>query len=355
MKREAKTLFQKSLDSLLLSVEVFNRPHEVGRVSATLILMDHAFEMLLKAVIVHKGGKIREAREKHTIGFDSCVRKCVSDAKLKCLSEEQALTVQAINGLRDAAQHHIVEVSEPQLYLHCMSGLTLYRDVLKEVFGVELRDKLPERVLPLSTQAPTDLITLFDSELSEIRKLLAPGKRRLEEAVARLKPLSILESTIGGHRSQPSESDLKAACKLISSGKSVGDLFPGVASLDLSAEGTGAGLTLRFAKKEGIPISVVAEDTPGAYPVAIKRVNELDYYNQNLDAVATKVGLSSPKTLAVIQELNLQSDLDCFKTIVIGSQKHKRYSQKAATKILEALPKIKMDEVWAKHRPRKGG
>jgi hypothetical protein len=353
LKREAKTLLQQSIESLILSVEIFNRPHDVGRTSASLILLDHSFEMLLKAAIVHKGGKIREAREKNTIGFESCVRKCVSDAALKCLTEEQALTVQTINGLRDAAQHHILEISESQLYIHCMSGLTLYRDMISAIFGVELRSKVPERVLPLSTQPPTDLVTLFDSEVAEIKKLLAPGKRRLEEAVARLRPLAILESTIAGERSQPSDSELRAKCKLITADKSADELFPGVASIDLSAAGVGPNLALRFTKKEGIPISVVAEGTPGSYPVGIKRVNELDFYNLNLNALAEKVDLTSPRALALVQELGLQTDTECYKEIVFGSQRHKRYSQKAIAKLMEQKDQIDLEEVWERRRPRR--
>ncbi len=56
MRREARQLLDKAGDSLLLGIEVFNRPHDRGRVAATLILMDDAFEMLLKAAILHRGG-----------------------------------------------------------------------------------------------------------------------------------------------------------------------------------------------------------------------------------------------------------------------------------------------------------
>lgn len=35
MKREAKLLLGKACDSLILSIELFNRPHDKGRVAAT--------------------------------------------------------------------------------------------------------------------------------------------------------------------------------------------------------------------------------------------------------------------------------------------------------------------------------
>ena len=108
MKKETRQLRERAINSLVLSIDHFNRPWDRGRTEAVLILLDHSFEMLLKAAIRHRQGKIRKAREKQTIGFDACVRKGLTDSKLKFLTEEQALTLQAINGQRDAAQHYLV-------------------------------------------------------------------------------------------------------------------------------------------------------------------------------------------------------------------------------------------------------
>ena len=49
MKKEARLLKQKSLNSLILSIEHLNRPWDQGRTDAVLMFMDHSFEMLLKA------------------------------------------------------------------------------------------------------------------------------------------------------------------------------------------------------------------------------------------------------------------------------------------------------------------
>jgi hypothetical protein len=178
MRREARLLQTKSLDSLVVAIEHFNQSSDRGRVEAVLILLDHAFELLLKAAILHKGGRIREPRAKETIGFDKSVRKCLSDAQVKCLSEEQALTIQIINSLRDAAQHYLVQVSEQQLYMYAQAGVTLYGQVQESVFGVKLRDQLPDRVLPVTTSPPTSLANLIETEFSEVKDLLKPASRQ---------------------------------------------------------------------------------------------------------------------------------------------------------------------------------
>ena len=351
MKREAKLLLNKACDALVLSIELFNRPHDRGRVSSTLIQLDHSFEMLMKAAILQRGGKIRDRRAKETIGFDACVQRSLSDGKIKYLSKNQALVLQTINGLRDAAQHHLLDIAEGQLYLHVQSGVTLFRDLLKSVFDKQLTAHLPHRVLPVSTLPPTDLETLFDSEVAEIRKLLRPGKRRQIEALARLRPLAILNGTIQGEKGQPSDSDLRRLCNAVTDGNSWNNIFKGVAAIDFTVSGIGPDLSLRLSKKEGIPIQLVPEGTPGAAVVAVKRVNELAFYNLGAKQLAEKLDLTMPKVLAVVDHLGLRDDLDCYKEFKIGRTSHKRYSQKAVEKIRGVLKKERMEDIWA-NRPR---
>jgi hypothetical protein len=112
--KECKTLHVKAVDSLVLAVDHFNRAWDRGRTEAVLILLDRAFELLLKAIIVHRAGgdAIREKKkEGMTIGFDLCLRKCLSEADLKCLNEDEVVALQSLNTLRDAAQHYMVELS----------------------------------------------------------------------------------------------------------------------------------------------------------------------------------------------------------------------------------------------------
>ncbi|MDD5127642.1 MAG: hypothetical protein PHR43_06090 [Dehalococcoidales bacterium] len=354
MKREAKLLLDKAYDSLILSVEFFNRPHDVGRVTTTLILIDHSFEMLLKAAILHRGGQIREKRANRTIGFDKCVRECLSDGNIKFLNEEQAMTIQSINTLRDAAQHHLLDISENQFYIQIQSGITLFKDLLKNVFDRELYEILPNRVLPISTTAPIDLDILFDSETKEITKLLQPGSRKRLEAQSKLRPLVILDFSIRGERVQPSATELKRVSRNLVSGKKWQDIFPGVASIEISESGTGPSLAIRWTKKEGVPIHTVPEGTPGAAVVAIKRVSELDFYSLGLKEVAEKVGLTRQKTLAMVRYLKIEGNLEYFKIIPIGKVNYKRYSQKAVNYISEQLPQVSMEEIWKKFGVKHG-
>lgn len=353
MKKEVKILRSKAVESLILSIELFNRPSDSGRTHGVLIFLDHAFEMLFKAVILHRGGRIRELRAKQTIGFDAAVRKGLSDAKIKFLAENQALTVQMINSLRDAAQHHMLDISEQHLYIQAQAGLSLFRDVFKSVFSEELQNHLPARVLPLSTTPPTDLAALFDNETEQIKKLLAQGVRRHTEAEAKLRSLSIVEKSLKGEKGQPSIGELQRLAKEVASGKKTwNEIFPGVATVTLTTNGYGPSIDLRITKT-GMPVQLVKEGTPGATVVAVKRVDELGFYNLNRDELAKKVGLSGPKTTAVIRFLKLQQDVECYKQVTVGKTRFDRYSQKAISVIEEGLTKKPIHEIWQSHGIRR--
>lgn len=355
MKKEAEHLYKKAVDSLILSIELFNRPNDCGRVHGVLIFLDHSFEMLLKAAIIHKGGSIRERGAKETMGFSSCIRKAFSDGKKKFLVEEDVLTLQAINGLRDAAQHYTLEISEQHLYFQAQAGLTLFRDVVKKVFEINLKESLPVRVLPLSTSPPVDIHTFFDTEVTAIKSLIKPGSRKTIIAREKLRALAVMENSIQGIESQPSNDELNQVIDKLKQGHTWSQAFPGVATLNLTTKGYGPSLDLRIVKGEGIPVHVVPEGTPGAAVVAIKRVNDLDFYSLNLTALSEKTNISANKLGAIIKEMKLQDEKESYKEFQIGTQVYKRYSPLALDKLKKEIPKLDIEGIWQKNRPKSGG
>jgi hypothetical protein len=59
----------------------------------------------------HKGGKIRKRRAKQTIGFNACITGS-GNSQIRFLKNEQAVSLQAISALRDAAQHYFREAEQ---------------------------------------------------------------------------------------------------------------------------------------------------------------------------------------------------------------------------------------------------
>ena len=353
MKREAKILFNKAKDSLILAIEIFNRPHDSGRQTASLIFLDHAFEMLLKAAILHKNGRIRNHRtDKNTIGFDECLRKAFSNQSVKFLSEEQVIALQAINGERDAAQHHILYISEQQLYIFMQSGLTLFEDIMLRVFGEHLRTHLPRRVLPIATLAPLDIEALFRFEILEIKKLLAPKSRKKSEALARIRPLAILNSAINGdHNTQLSESELNKYAQAINGGKSWNEIFPGVSAIQLEQNGTGPNISLRISKKAEAAFQVLPPGSDTNAVIALKRVNELEFYNLSFTTLKDNLtkkypSINQPKLKAVLKHFRVCENPDFYKEFKRNSIIIKGYSPKALQYLLGKLDGIDLEQEW---------
>lgn len=352
MQREARLLKEKSLNSLTLSIELFNRPWNLGRTDTVLILLDHSFEMLLKAAILQRKGRIREPGEKNTIGFDACVRRGLSGLKRPILTPEQALVLQAINGLRDAAQHHLVDISEGHLYVQAQAGVTLHRDLLKAIFGEDLRALLPERVLPIATIAPLDPISLFTEEIQEVARLLRPGKRRGAEAAAKLRALSIVDGAMRGEKLQPSEASLrKIGVQISKGGTDLAAIFPGLASVTFATDGEGSSINLRIVKTAGIPVTLVKDGAAGSSVVSVRRVNELDFYNLRFGDLAAKLGITTNRVTALITLLKIKSNEDFSKRIITTWC----YSPKAVDRMRKALEEKPADEWWAEYRAHRAG
>jgi hypothetical protein len=143
--------------------------------------------------------------------------------------------------------------------------------------------------------------------------------------------------------------------KAIASGRGWQDIFKGASAIEITADPAGPGLSLRLSKKEGIPIHLVPEGTPGASVVAVKRVDELGFYSLAARQLAEKVGLSMPKTVAVVDDLGIRSNVECYKEFKIGKSLFKRYSPKAVDVIKVALQTESGDAIWAKRHGKSLG
>jgi len=356
VRKESRTLHAKAVDSLVLAVDHFNRAWDRGRTEAVLILLDRSFELLLKAIIVHRAGgaAIRErGKEGMTLGFDACLRKCLSDAKLKCLDEDDAVALQALNTLRDAAQHYMVELADDHLYVHAQSAVTLFSRLTAGILGRTLADDIPRRILPVCAKVPSGIESMFDIEFADIKRLVAPGSRRRLDAKARLRSMAILQASLDGKKSQPSDGELDRIVKRINKGEDWRAIFPGVATLTIQPDGTGPGLSIRITRNKGEAVRLVQEGDANAAVVAVKRVNETDFYSLGVRELAKKLGKTETRLLWFIRRENVQQNPDFFKVITIGKSPFKRYSKPCYEMLRKRLTEIDLDALWeGRNAPR---
>ena len=356
LKRDTRRFKQRAIESLILAIELFNRPTEICRADAVLILIQHAFELLLKAAIYQQRGTICEPGGENAFTFDRCVRIAISE--LSILNRDEATALLIIDGLRNCVMHNQMESSEESLYLQIQVGVTLFGDLLQSAFNERLAESLPNRVLPISTEPPPQMHIFMDNEFKYIKSLLHPGRRQQSEARNRLKQFLVIENNLSEGNRQPSERDINVAVQGVKEGQTWQDIFPSIATLRIDSEGSGPSISIRFTRSEGAPpVRLVREGEPGASEAELVReVNLLDRFNLNLTKLAGHVGLTRPKCLALIRYLDMQSDPECYREIPVDSSIYKRYSQETIRRINNAKDEANMEEVWKLHGPgRKPG
>lgn len=304
-------LKQAALESLSLAVELFNRPSQTARDQAVMLMLAHSFEMLLKAIIFQERGRIRENGEVYTFKFGRCIN--IVDSELKVLDAEDLPMIWAIKQDRNSAAHDTVAFSEDLLWLHVRSGVTIFSKLLKKAFNEDLNEVIPSRVVPVSALPPTDASAVIAREMQDIAAMLKPGLRRAADARARIRPLLALDGSVTGREDSPTEQELDRAVAAFRTGKDWADVFPGLASLEISPSLSGGQeVTLRIAKSgEGPPVRL-ARPGEEAGALLYRKSNPFDEYGISLSSFGSRLGISQYQGHAVIWHLKLKDDSTCY-------------------------------------------
>lgn len=297
-----------AIESLTLSIELFNRPSAVAREHAVMMMLAHGFEMLLKAAIFQTRQTVRDKGEDLSHSLKRCIAICVDDLRIVDVDERALLL--AIKQDRDCATHDVISMSDDMLWLHMRGGITIFRRFLSDVFGEDLEELLPGRVIPVSAAPPSDLTHLVNSELAALAELLEPGRRRGAEANARLRPLLSLDGGATGRSDQPTEAEVNAAAKKLREGQAWQSVLPGLASLSLAAPAPGADaqeVVLRLGKdSDGVAVRRARPGETGA--LAYRGVSPFEEFGIKLSEFGEKLSLTRTEGYALIHVLNLKGD-----------------------------------------------
>lgn len=350
LKKNVGPLLARATESLTLAVELFNRPADTARAHGVLILLQHAFEMLLKAIILQRTGTIHDRDRRYTYGFDKCLT--VTSDELMLLTKDERATLSILDAQRDQAAHYYLDISEDVLYVHAQSAVTLFDALIGRAFKRKLADALPSRVLPISTRPPRDLAVLLSSELAEVDRLLATGTRQGAQAAARLR--AVLAFTVGSRdgAERVPETDIESAVALRRKNQAWAVILPEIAQLRLDTDGSGIPISMRIAKQADIAVRI---GKPGEQTEGILLKQEIDpwsVFTLSRDDLAKKIGLTGPRTHALIFELELQADPECYRELRKKSQVFKGYSKRALDRLRAAKDELNLDEVWNRQRGR---
>lgn len=273
------------------------------------MMLAHSFEMLLKAIIFQKKGRVRDKGDNLSHSLSRCIDICVDN--LKVLSADERTLLLAIKQDRDCATHDVITMSEDLLWVHMRAGITVFRRLLRDEFAEELTDLLPGRVIPVSAAPPQDLSLLVEAELATVRELLRPGKRRTAEAAARLRPLLSLDGSVTGRSDQPTETEVTRAGRDLRAGKDWRVVLPGLATLSIApaTPNTGAQeVSLRIGKDpDGVPVRRARPgEEDGA--LAYRGVSPFEEFGIKLSKFGERLGIGVNEGYAIIREKEIKKD-----------------------------------------------
>lgn len=330
------------MSSLRRGLGSFNSFDEDGRITTVLLHLQHACEMLLKAILVQKGVKVFDGKSSTSLGFS----KCANIAQSHCgLLKEEAGVMRAIDALRDSEQHWFVVVPEDMLYLHARGIITVIDDVIKRSFHEALADHLPTRVLPVSTTPATNVEVLIDREYSQIAELLRPGRRARDEARGRIRALLSMESHVV-EDVNVTERDINRVEQAIKKGVEIDRVFPRLLMLRSSTTaGHGFEFQVHFSKKDGAPVRFISGDDLGE-AAAVREVDLHKRFYLQPSALATKLKISQPKSKLLREHLKIDADSACAHVFEFGNQKILSFSNKAELKMTEFMKSNSIEELW---------
>ena len=339
--RDARTLKSKAISSLRTGMQSFNSFDEDGRVTTVLLHLQHACEMLLKAVLVQNKAKVFDKLTGRSISFEKCLGLCLAH---QGLTAEEAGVMRAVDSLRDAAQHWYVVVSEDLLYLNTRALITAFDAYLKRSLEDDLVSHIPPRVLPVSSMPPGDFEFLVDREYSLVAELLEPGRRQRDEARARIRSLLAMES-IAVDEVGISERDIDRIEKAVRAGQEMHDVFPRLSTVGTRTDGEGVNLVVHFTKKEGAPVRYIGGDDPGD-AAAVRDLDLQKKFYLGASDLAVKVGLTQPKAKALRAHLMIDEDRNCRHVFEFGTTRISRFSDNAYTRMRDALVNVDIEEIW---------
>lgn len=144
---EQKRLVEKSVEAFIVGLELYNKPTIKYRVEGFSFFIVNAWELMLKAEMLHRGMPIyyKDSNER-TISVDVAVRSIYSDKKTRI-----RLNLEKIIELRNISTHYITEDYE-QKYAPLFQACVLnYANELKRFHGVDISDYISQNFLTISS------------------------------------------------------------------------------------------------------------------------------------------------------------------------------------------------------------
>lgn len=138
-------LLDKSLESFILGLEIFNKPTIKYRVEGFSFFICNAWELMLKAELIKRKISIYYKDSARTLSLSDVVKKVYSDEHTRV-----RLNLEQIIDLRNTSTHFITEEYELKYIPLFQANVFNFEREIKKRFDIAITDYLPENFLALS-------------------------------------------------------------------------------------------------------------------------------------------------------------------------------------------------------------
>lgn len=148
--RTIERLCDKSQEAFILAVELYNRPTIRYRVEGCAFFLCNAWELLLKAYLIKRGGEraiYYPDKAERTLSLEDCAKKVFTNE-----NDPLRRNLDRVVDLRNIGTHFIVDEYEGIYAPILQACVENYDDKARELMGIEISDRIPENYLVLSVR-----------------------------------------------------------------------------------------------------------------------------------------------------------------------------------------------------------
>ena len=148
MENTVNRLIDKSIESFLMAIEVYNKPTIHYRIEGFSMFICNAWELLLKAHMMNTQGErsiYYKDNPNRTLSLENCIEKVFTNRKAPL-----RLNLEKIIELRNTSTHFITEEYEMVYVPLFQSCVFNYTEKLHDFFGIEANKYVPQNFLTLT-------------------------------------------------------------------------------------------------------------------------------------------------------------------------------------------------------------
>lgn len=195
-------LLRNAKAAIMAAIEIYNKPSFAYRDECFVILLLNAWELLLKAMLSKNRKSVFYPKKRNQPYRTLAWRDAMAEAESSFPKNIPPLPVRRnldlLGTYRDNAVHFYNASGFGSLiYALAQTSIVNFKDVLKEVFGVDLADEINWQLLPLGLKPPVDVIQYISGHSGSIAKKDAAVRQFISEVAAATKEIQDAGSDTG--------------------------------------------------------------------------------------------------------------------------------------------------------------